>query len=565
MQRIRQLVAIAQRRLDASAFAEGAHWALLLLGSLVLLLLIASRLTPAVSIPWLWVLPTVAILAIAAGVWRAVGLRREPLEVAMAIDLRLGLRERLSNAMACVGRDDPFAQATVEDGVQSAAAAEMPNRVRRGFPIEPPRAWWTSPLLVLVGVAVLAMPQGDIFARERPIDDTELVAVRQEVETSRDRILREIEENPELRDQLADLVDELEGMDLGGDNLRSPEEMRREMIRRATEVNERLAEIVEGERGMTERALRDAMRQLERPNEGPGKEMIEAMQRGDFRGAKEALEQLLEDLEAGRLDPGQREALKEQMEALAEQLERLAEQRQALEDALRRAGLDPQLANNPEALKQAMENSENLNQEQREQLQKMAQAQQQACQMCEAMGAAAAAMAGQMGEQDGDGMAAAAEGMQEMLGDAEMLQMMLMQAQLAMAECDGQCQGMGQGLAAGRQRNIGGGMGGPGIGAGGEAEIAPTPTGRRLVKENVAVTGGDIIARQLVRGGEQITGEARQRLRRLVSEEFAGAEESVSEENIPPHLRDVHRVYFGRVAKRIEESLGDDRSAADDE
>jgi len=552
MQRIRQLLAIANRRLGTNAFIDGAHWALLVVATMAALLMAASKLTPAIVVPWAWVLSAFAAAVLATGVWNVRRCRLEPIEVAMEVDLRLGLRERLSNALSCAEREDPFAQAAVEDGVGVANGGDMPVKVRRGFPLTPPRGWWSSPLIALAAVAMLALPQGDLFAREAPVDNTELIAVRQEVEAGRDQLIRELEQDPALRDEFADLIDELKGMELGGGELRTPEELRRELIRRATEVNERLDEIRDGERGMTERALREAMRNLERPGEGAADQMIDAMRRGDFRGAKEALEKLVADLKDGNLDPAQREALKEQLEALAEQLEHLAEQRQALEDALRKAGLDPQLANNAEALQEALRNNENLNDQQRQQLQQMAQAQQAACQMCEAMGAAAAAMAGAMGEQGGD-MGQAADGMQRMLSDAEALQMMLMQAQAAAGACQGACQGMGQGL--GMMPGQGGGMGGPGIGAGGEAQIAPTPTGRQLVKENVAVTGGDIIARQLVRGGQQITGEARERLQRLVSEEFSGFEESVAEENVAPHLREAQRRYFGRTKARIEEAL----------
>ena len=49
-------------------------------------------------------------------------------------------------------------------------------------------------------------------------------------------------------------------------------------------------------------------------------------------------------------------AVKQSLENMAKSLEALAQKQQSLKDALQEAGLDAQLANNPEALKRAIEN-----------------------------------------------------------------------------------------------------------------------------------------------------------------------------------------------------------------
>ena len=43
-----------------------------------------------------------------------------------------------------------------------------------------------------------------------------------------------------------------------------------------------------------------------------------------------------------------------------------------MEDALKQAGMDPNLANNPQALKQALQDNKNLTPQQKKQLQQMA-------------------------------------------------------------------------------------------------------------------------------------------------------------------------------------------------
>lgn len=111
----------------------------------------------------------------------------------------------------------------------------------------------------------------------------------------------------------------------------------------------------------------------------------------------------------------------------------------------------------------------------------------------------------------------------------------------------GQCQGQ-QGMPS---PGIGGMGPNPGLGAGGVAQKAKTPTATKMQKEKVEVTGGDIIARQLVKG-EQIVGEAKKTLESVAGPTARGSEESVAEERIPAHLKDAHKHYFGRLKQRID-------------
>lgn len=94
-------------------------------------------------------------------------------------------------------------------------------------------------------------------------------------------------------------------------------------------------------------------------------------------------------------------------------------------------------------------------------------------------------------------------------------------------------------------------MGGQGQGQGGQAPIAPTPTGTTVQREKVESRKGDVIAREMVEG-EQVVGEARARLQRISDRIARGHEEGLDEDPIPPHLRDVHQHYFGELKKRID-------------
>ena len=141
---------------------------------------------------------------------------------------------------------------------------------------------------------------------------------------------------------------------------------------------------------------------------------------------------------------------------------------------------------------------------------------------------------------------------------------MLQQAQAAQGQCQNACKKMGSGLSQwaaglpqqGQGQSQGQGQGGQGgfgqrgQGGSGNAPIAPTPSGTVDQREKVENRGGDIIAREMIEG-EVVVGESKVALRRIADQISKGEEEGVGDDPIPPHLRDVHRHYFGEVEKRI--------------
>jgi chemotaxis protein histidine kinase CheA len=354
---------------------------------------------------------------------------------------------------------------------------------------------------------------------------------------------------------MKDLLGELTEQGADPDALRSPDEIKRDAIKKVTEVNRRLDELLSGEKGKSAEALRQALSQLDTPKEGMAREFAEALAKGDFSSARQALEKMLEQLAEGNVPAEAQEQLAEQLQQLANQLQQLAQQQQQLQQALQQAGLDPQLANNPQALQQALKNNPNLNQQQVQQLQQLVQAQQAARQMCQGLGQACQNMAQAMQGNQGQGMG---QGLADQLNQMEQLQMMLQQAQAAANACAGMCQGLGQGLS----EKPGPGMGNRGVGEGGRAPRAPTPWGTQLRKADVTTDPeGEIIARMLIDGPEYI-GESRKAARRIVTELLDGYDQAIAEELVPPQYKSAHQHYFGELKKRTEARLAEDKDAA---
>jgi uncharacterized coiled-coil DUF342 family protein len=361
----------------------------------VLVLLAAERVGPAPFWPWPWLLPALAVAgALVAGrMWYA--RRSTELQVAVEVDERLDLRERLSTALHCQQRTDPFARAAVEDAVGTARDPKVREHLRRRFVVESPRRWWLSPLLVLAAIGIWFVPPQDLFADRTP-PDPEITRTVRERDDAIEAVIKPIEESPELQEELSDLLGELSNEGPDPENLKTRQEVQRDAIKKLTDLNKRLDEILSGPKGKTAEALDKALERLRTPEDGPAKEFAEALAKGDFKSAQEALARLQEEARKGNLTPEQQEQLAKQLADLAKQLEQLAQQQQQMEQMLQQAGLDPKLAQNLQALQQALQNNPNLNQQQKQQLMQMAQAQQAACQMCQGLGQGLNQMAQQM-------------------------------------------------------------------------------------------------------------------------------------------------------------------------
>ncbi|MCP3905422.1 MAG: hypothetical protein GY715_17490 [Planctomycetes bacterium] len=548
MNEIRALLRMAATRLELTAFAASLHVTAVVLAATALVLALADRAPGEPFVAWTWVAPALGAVAVLAAAIRWSRRRPSELQVAVAVDDRLDLKEKLSTALHVSGRDDAFAQAAVEDAVHSARDPRLREAVKRRFAVQAPRHWWISPLLVIVAGLVLIAPQANIFAYDEQPGREEVNEIRAEVRDSLEVLVKSVEDKPELSEELAGLVDELTQDKRAADALRQPEQIRRAALKKVTELNRRLDQIMNGEKGATSKAIEEMMAKLKTPADGPAKDLADAMAAGDFSKAKEALEKLIEDMAGGKMDPADEAQLAKQLEDLAQQLNQLAQNQEALEKALQQAGLNPQLANNPQALQQALDQAQNLNQQQMQQLQQMMQAQQAAKQMCQGMGQACQQMAqGKFGQGAGQ--------MMNQLNQAEQLQQLLQQARAMANQAQGQGKGLGQGMSLNQllmqQLQQGGAFGQRGQGAGGKAPIQRTPSGMKIVKADAPIVEGEVIASMLI-DGVPVRGESKAKLRNVVVKTAEGFDEAIAEDPLPRKYHEAQKTYFGELIKQVE-------------
>ncbi len=556
MNEIRALLKIVARKLELTTFIGRLHLTGIMAAGIALgLMLVERTASSAAFVPWVWVGPVLGGLAI--GVALFLWMRQRPTEahVALVVDDRLELREKLSTAIHCQGRDDAFAQAALQDAVAVASDARTHELARRRFAVTPPAAWWVSPLIVLAAVMLSLVHPRNLFAKN-PDAAANVVEAKLESEKTIEAVIKSIQDKPELSKELAMGEISPEGTDPNA--IRRPEEFKQNALKKLTELNKKLDDILNGEKGKTAEALEKSLNQLKSPEDGPAKEMADALAKGDFAAAQKAMEEMMKKAENGQMDEKEKQKLAEQLKDIADQLDKLAQQQQQLENALKQAGMDPNLAKNAQALQQAMQNNQNLNQQQKQQLQQMAQAQQAAAQACKGLGQAFQQMAqacqGQQGQQgQGQQMAQAAGQMGQQLGQLEQMQQMLQQAQAAMNQCQGQCNGLGQGLnmqqAMQQWSAKNGNQGQWGRAAGGQSQFAKTPTGTKIEQGNVKTDEtGDIIAKQLFEG-QQVRGESKAALVKVVEAARKGVDEAQTEDQLPRIYQEAQQHYFGELEK----------------
>ena len=196
------------------------------------------------------------------------------LPLAAKIDERLGLEDRLATALHCSDRADPVSQAALADGIAVASDPRTGEHLRRTWRVTVPETWWVVPVLVLAAVLTGFMGQADVLAGQ---DETRPQSVDGAVQPNdgMEQIMASIEAQPELKEQLSDMLEELEAeqaMETG----QTPEQQQLDALKRMTELQRRLEELTSGEVAQSMESLRTSLKQLDVPEDGPASEMIKA-------------------------------------------------------------------------------------------------------------------------------------------------------------------------------------------------------------------------------------------------------------------------------------------------
>jgi hypothetical protein len=279
--------------------------------------------------------------AAAAGTLGAVAwaVLRAPSAVAaaLAFDERFGLKERVTTSLTLYPREaaSPAGQALLAD-VNNRLA---PLRVGDRFPIRLPRSAALVPVLALFLVLLAFFYNPSVNQGETATDPQ--LAAEPAVKADVERKLRQLQKKGELK-PAADRPKsaELQRLEAELDKLaKKPHETREQAREVVKDITNAQDAVKKREKELAERAdaLREQMRQLDRlqkkqAREGPARKLERALDRADFKKAREEADRLGKQLQADKQADRLRKKIKEeklteeQKQEAREQLERLEAQ-----------------------------------------------------------------------------------------------------------------------------------------------------------------------------------------------------------------------------------------------
>ncbi|MBI5724065.1 MAG: hypothetical protein HZA50_08925 [Planctomycetes bacterium] len=529
------------------------------------------------AVNWL-ILPACIAAAICYSALALLAGRTSLMRTAISVDGRLGLRECFSTAVELAGlnspkgrsaatdmaglsrMDDPFARAAVNQA--EGKAGKLSDKDLAGqFPVRLTRTWlwpagvWTAAVLLAFFLPVFdlfgAIARRDADAKQVQEDNKAKVEIKQAAQTIQ-TLVKQLgsEDLKEDLEKLKELAERSRG-----------EELRREAIKKLTELSDKLKDELKGDKKMdAAQALKDVLKQL-KGSTGPNKQEIKnSLAKGQIKEAIDKLEEMRKQIEEGKLTEEQAKALQQELEDIARQLENVNYEQQA-EKALRDAGLSQQDAQkkagmSDEQLREELK-KEGYTDEQIEKIMEKLQALREACNQCKKLA----------GSMPRDGRPMSAGELARLLEELELMEGQMNEAELARAlleEIEGQIvrlggqgdgEGEGEGFAAGDQGVVGpwkagnqdrqGGTGGPGQGLGKRPSDDKGNTDfTKIGVKNTPTAGGPIIASKVFKG-PQVKGEAKQQFEAAVQAAKDGASEAVKDNKIPKKYESAVKKYFG--------------------
>jgi hypothetical protein len=249
---------------------------------------------------WLVAGGILALSTVAAAA--AAALRRpSALSAALALDARFGLKERVTTSLTLAPADAKSAAAValLDDVNLRVAKLEVPER----FPVRLKRRAWLVPVTAAL-LALVAIFYKPAVVTPKADADQPLAAapeVRQEIDKKMEKLHRKAEvKEPDKKDRSA----ELERLEAELDRLtrqpRETKEQARELVKDLAGIEE---QIKKREQELTKHAdaLKEQMRQLSRTtkkneDEGPAKQLKQALEQGDMEKAREEMNRLSKQL-----------------------------------------------------------------------------------------------------------------------------------------------------------------------------------------------------------------------------------------------------------------------------
>ncbi|MEO1526018.1 MAG: hypothetical protein AAFX06_11320 [Planctomycetota bacterium] len=465
--------------------------------------------------------------------------------VALEVDKRFGLNERLSNSMAMVptDRETDFGIAAIEDAGKKADEIQIAEQFR----LEPNKVGWLPLAITPVLVVVLLLVE-PVQLSEAGSDSSVDPAVAKQVQRAALQLKKRIEQQKRNADakglkEARDLFEKME-RDLNKITEKKDTDRKQAMIA----LNDLKKQLDERRKQLgSSDQMRKAMSQMKSIQSGPADQAAKSIAKGDFGKAQKMVEQLASKLRKGELSDKEKEQLKKQVSQLKDKMEKAIEQQkkkeQDLKDKIEQARREGRTSD-AQKMQQQLDQMKQQSQQQQQQMQQMAQ---QLAQAADAM-------------QQGDSQSAAdaLEAMADQLGDMQQDMSELKDLESAMNElsqskeqmrcksCGGagcqSCKGMGQGMGQGEGE-------GDGLGEGSGRGDRPEEEGDTNSYET-QVRGQVQKGKSVITGfadGPNRKGVTREDLKNSIESAISEESDPLENQTLPRTERDHARDYFNKL------------------
>ena len=372
MSRLDYHVNKVQAKMLLTSMLRALAWSLLVYGGVAWLVILASRLLGfGLPKPWIWFAASISVAVIAAVVYAVM---RKPTRqlAAVAIDERLGLKEKFSTALYVRRSSDPFAAAAVKDAESTAERVHLQDK----FPVQFP---WVG--LFTVGMALVALltaylvPSMDLFGHKA--HQAKIQEETRQVEASNKQVAKaiaQIESAPPAvqKDEKIQLaLRELK--QLNAKPVKDPTAASRKAQEALEDVKQQLQKVKDIQQAAQAMNEMEAWKEMARKpidESGPIGKAQSSLAKGEFSKAVDQLKDVVDKFD--KMDKKGQDKAAQQMAAMAQQLQQMAndpKQQQQLQKQLQQMGATQQQA---QQIAKQMQQAAQGNKQAQQQMQQMA-------------------------------------------------------------------------------------------------------------------------------------------------------------------------------------------------
>lgn len=379
MTTLQSQIKTAQRRLWFNRWLGAMAIALAIAGAAFAALVLVQRLWD-LPIPLKWIGAAGGFAAFWAATISTYLHRETPAEAAAKLDEAAGLRERISTGQYCVNNADPFAQAVVADAERVGTALSVRSHIR----LHPPQRLGYALCTLIAAACMFLITPGWLKPTEAK-EASKLEVEREQTHVAVKKQMEAVRQITESSPVLEDLAEKTADLDKpAGGQLQRPGDIRHEAIKKIDRLEDAVKEKLADEKYEALPEMRKMLRGLQTPDstDPANQKLSDALQKGDFKTAKEEVKKLQEELATLKSDQDKElvDKMSKQLADLAKQMEKLAAD-DKLKEKLEQLGIKPEDAqrmlerlskSDLDQLKKQME-EKGMNQQQMEKLAKQLQ------------------------------------------------------------------------------------------------------------------------------------------------------------------------------------------------